>query len=135
MKKDIINPQVKNVYVAALQHNDEHGNQNWWVYIINDTDGPLENLMIQSRGYSNLETKQGKQTATLRKAINVLPAKSAARLEPIMPEVFDLFNEYWISFFENGQLKDRKYIFGPHTIDANFIDPIPVLQAQGILVR
>lgn len=135
LKKDIIIPEVKNVYVAAIQREDEQGNKNWWVHIINDTEGPLEHLMIQSRGYSDLETKGGKQTATLRKAIKVLPAKSAAKLEPIMPEVFDLFNEYWISFFEDGQMKDRKYIFGPHTIDANFMDPIPVLQVQGILVR
>ena len=97
MKKDIIIPEVKNVYVAAIQREDEQGNKNWWVHIINDTEGPLEHLMIQSRGYSDLETKGGKQTATLRKSIKVLPAKSAAKLEPIMPEVFDLFNEYWIT--------------------------------------
>ena len=135
MKKDIIIPQVKNVYVAAIERKDGHGNKNWWVYVINDTNGPLENLMIQSRGYSNLETKKGKQTATLRKTIKFLPAKHAAKLEPIMPEILDLFNEYWISFFENGQMKDRKYIFGPHTIDTKFMDLIPVLQVQGILVR
>jgi hypothetical protein len=91
--------------------------------------------MIQSRGYSNLDTKSGVKTATLRKVIKVLPAKSAAKLEPIMPEVFHLFNEYWVTFFEENALKDRKFIFGPHTIEAAFQEDLPVLKDKGILVR
>jgi hypothetical protein len=105
------------------------------MHLINDTDGPLENILVQSKGYSDLETKGGKSTATLRKMVKVLPAQTAAKLEPIMPEVFELFNEYWVSFFEDGQMKDRKYIFGPHTIDANFCESLPILQKKGVLVR
>ena len=135
MKKDIEIPIVKDVYVAAVLMTDDTGEQQWWVHLINDSTSPLENVMIQSRGYSDLETKGGKQTATLRKAIKVLPSQSAAKLEPIMPEVFELFNEYWVSFFEDGQMKDRKYIFGPHTIDANFCESLPILQKKGVLVR
>lgn len=135
MRKDIEIPEVKNVYVAALEVTDEHGDTTWWMHLINDTDGPLENILVQSKGYSDLETKGGKSTATLRKMVKVLPAKSAAKLEPMMPEIFDLFNEYWVSFFEGGQMKDRKYIFGPGTIDVAFSEPLPVLQKQGILVR
>jgi len=135
MKKDILIPEVKNVFVAAVLITDDTGDQQWWIHLINDNTSPLENIMIQSRGYSNLDTKSGVKTATLRKVIKVLPAKSAAKLEPIMPEVFELFNEYWVSFFEDGQMKDRKYIFGPHTIDANFCESLPILQKKGVLVR
>ena len=92
MKKDILIPEVKNVYVAAVLMTNDTGDQQWWIHLINDSARPLENVMIQSRGYSNLETKSGVKTATLRKVIKVLPAKSAAKLEPIMPEVFHLFN-------------------------------------------
>mgnify|MGYP001287990963 CR=1 FL=1 len=135
MRKDIQIPEVKDVYVAAAEVVGEDGEKNWWVYLINNTSGPLENIIINSRGYEDLDTKGGKQTAALRKSVKVLPAKSAAKLEPIMPEVFDLFNEYWIMFFEDGQMKDRKYIFGPHTIDTGFNDEIPVLNKTGVLVR
>ncbi|MDG1185787.1 MAG: hypothetical protein P8N04_02035, partial [Schleiferiaceae bacterium] len=90
MKKDIEIPIVKDVYVAAVFMTDDTGEQQWWVHLINDSASPLENVMIQSRGYSNLETKAGIKTATLRKVLKVLPAKSAAKLEPIMPEVFHL---------------------------------------------
>jgi hypothetical protein len=135
MKKDILIPEVKNVFVAAVLITDDTGDQQWWIHLINDNTSPLENIMIQSRGYSNLDTKSGVKTATLRKVIKVLPAKSAAKLEPIMPEVFHLFNEYWVTFFEENALKDRTFIFGPHTIEAAFQEDLPVLKDKGILVR
>ena len=135
MKKDILIPEVKNVYVAAVLMTDDTGDQQWWIHLINDSSSPLENVMIQSRGYSNLDTKSGVKTATLRKVIKVLPAKSAAKLEPIMPEVFHLFNEYWVTFFEENTLKDRKFIFGQYTIEAAIKEDLPVLRDKGILVR
>ena len=135
MKKDIEIPIVKDVYVAAVLMTGDTGEQQWWLHLINDSTSPLENVMIQSRGYSNLETKAGIKTATLRKVLKVLPAKSAAKLEPIMPEVFHLFNEYWVTFFEENTLKDRKFIFGPHTIEAAFQEDLPVVKDKGIIVR
>ena len=135
MKKDILIPEVKNVYVAAVLITDDTGDQQLLIHLINDSISPLENVMIQSRGYSNLDTKSGVKTATLRKVIKVLPAKSAAKLEPIMPEVFHLFNEYWVTFFEENTLKDRKFIFGPYTIEAAIKEDLPVLRDKGILVR
>ena len=135
MKKDIEIPIVENVYVAAVFNRWDNDEQQWWIHLINDNTSPLENVVIQSRGYSDLDTKSGQKTATLRKVIQVLPAKSAAKLEPIMPEVFHLFNEYWVTFFEEGTLKDRKFIFGPHTIEAAIKEDLPVLKDKGILVR
>jgi len=135
MRKDIEIPEVKDVYVAALEVTDEHGDTTWWIHLINDNTSPLENIMIQSRGYSDLDTNSGQKTATLRKVIQVLPAKSATKLEPIMPEVFHLFNEYWVTFFQEDTLKDRKFIFGPHTIEDAIKEDLPVLKDKGILVR
>ena len=135
MKKDILIPEVKDVYVAAVLITDDTGDQQWWINLINDSTSPLENVMIQSRGYSDLDTNSGQKTATLRKVIQVLPAKSATKLEPIMPEVFHLFNEYWVTFFQEDTLKDRKFIFGPHTIEDAIKEDLPVLKDKGILVR
>ena len=135
MKKDILIPEVKDVYVAAVLITDDTGDQQWWIHLINDSTSPLENVMIQSRGYSDLDTNSGQKTATLRKVIQVLPAKSATKLEPIMPEVFHLFNEYWVTFFQEDTLKDRKFIFGPHTIEDAIKEGLPVLKDKGILVR
>jgi hypothetical protein len=135
MRQDIAIPEVKNVFVAAIELTEENGGTNWWIYLINDTQTPLENILIQSRGYSDLESKGGTKTASLRKLIQILPAQSATKIEPLMAEVMGLFNEYWISFFEDGQMKDRKYIFGPHTINAAFNEPLPVIGENGILIK
>ena len=135
MKKDIEIPVVENVFIAALKFDNEEGGKDWWIVLINATDGPLENIIINSRGYESLESKGGRKTSALRKQIGVLPTKATAKLEPIMPEVFDLFNEYWVTFFEDGQLKDRKYIFGPHTIDDSMVEPLPILGEAGILIK
>lgn len=135
MKKDIQIPQVHNVFVAAVPEDNDEQPLEWWIVLINNTDGPLENVLVNSRGYSSLEHKSGRTTSQLRKSIQVLPAKSAVRLEPIMPEVFDLFNEYWVTFFENEQLKDRKFIFGPHTIEMSMCEDIPIVAKKGILIK
>ena len=135
MRKDIEIPEVKNVYVAALEVTDEQGDTTWWMHLINDTDGPLENILVQSKGYSDLETKGGKSTATLRKMVKVLPSPSSSPLAPLLPSLFAFFTAYWVSFFEGGQMKDRKYIFGPGTIDMAFSEPLPVLKSKGILIR
>ena len=135
MRQDIAIPEVKNVFVAAVELTEENGNTIWWIYLINDTQTPLENILIQSRGYSDLESKGGIKTASLRKLIKVLPAQSVTKIEPLMTEVLGLFNEYWISFFQDGQMKDRKYIFGPHTINTAFNEVLPIINQTGILVK
>ena len=135
MRQDIKIPEVRNVFVAAVQLTEDNGDLNWWIYLINDSEGPLENILIQSRGYSDLESKLGTQTATLRKLVKVLPAKSVTKIEPLVKEVFSLFNEYWISFFEDGQMKDRKYIFGPHTINPALCEALHMYNLQGVIVK
>ena len=137
MKKDFALPEVREVYIAAVRrpHPEDATATEWWVYLINNLPHPIEHLIINSRGYSDLDQKNGQQTSTLRRRLPVVPAKSAVAIEPIMPEVFHLFNEYWVSFFEENAMKDRQYIFGPHSIDARFAEALPVLLDKGVLIR
>lgn len=137
MKKDFALPEVREVYIAAVNkpHPEDAKATEWWVYLINNLPHPIEHIIINSRGYSDLEGKKGQQTSALRRQMPVLPAKSALPIEPIMPEVFHLFNEYWVSFFESTSMKDRQYIFGPHSIDVRFAEDLPVLATKGVLIR
>jgi hypothetical protein len=91
--------------------------------------------MVNSRGYSDLQSKGGIKTAAMKKLFPVVPAKSAITIEPIMPEVFELFNEYWVTFFQQNQLLDRQFIFGPGTLDEEFQEKLPLLNRLGVLVR
>lgn len=131
MKNDITIPEVKNVYVAAFQTEDAE----WKVCLINDTNVPLENVIVNSRGYGDLQNKSGIQTSSIKRIFKVVPAKQAIVIEQIMPNVFHLFNEYWVTYFEENQMKDRQFIFGPGTIDAKFEESLPIIGAKGILIR
>jgi 16S rRNA (adenine1518-N6/adenine1519-N6)-dimethyltransferase len=54
-------------------------------------------------------------------------------VEPIMPEVFHLYNEYWVSYFIGSQIYDKKFIFVPDSIvDAHLIH-IESLGLRGVL--
>lgn len=134
MKKDIQIPEVKDVHVAAVQQTNKQGDNAWYVHLINNKTVPLENIMITTRGYVFEDGKEQFVSSTMRHKMAVLPAKSAAKIELIDPQVFEIFNEYWVTFFCENQLLERKFTFGPHTIDAEFLAPIPVLPMPGIIV-
>ena len=59
------------------EFNDTYKVYDWNVYIINDKPVDLEMVILVSKGYS-----EDKKTATFRKKIEVLPAKSNPYLNP-----------------------------------------------------
>lgn len=127
MKKDIDFPQVENVFVSIVKDGED-----WKVYLINRTTNVLDTVMVTSKGYG---TKNGKEqkTSVLRHMIPKLEAGEYALVEPITEEVFHLTNEYWVSFFLDGQLYDKKYLFVPETIIKENLSFIPELNLQGVL--
>ncbi len=135
MKKDIEVKEVQDVYVAAILEEDSNGNPAWYVYLINDKNHMIDGVMVTSKGYEDLNRPTDLKTSIMRHAIGHVPAKSTAKIELISQEVFSIYNEYWVTFFEENQLMEKKFIFGPHTIDKNFMDPIPTTDVEGILVK
>lgn len=127
MRKDIDFEPVKNVYVAICQHNEE-----WKTYIVNKNKETLENVMITSRGYGKVEGEE-KQTSTLRHLVETLKYNEYALVEPIDKQVFGLTNEYWVSYFINGKVYDKKFIFLPDSILEKNTIYIEDLKMKGIL--
>lgn len=134
MKKDINIPDVQGVYIAAVLELNEKKEESWIVYLINDLEVMIEGVMITSKGHEDLEGKV-KRTASMRHRIGNVPFKTAVQVELIDAQVFEIFNEYWVSFFQNGKVMDKKFTFGPHTIDKDFLEKLPVLSQEGILVK
>ncbi len=64
-----------------------------------------------------------------------MPPKSYARIEPIMPDVFGMFNEYWLSYFGEDRLYDKKYIFVPESIQEENLTKVPLMGIDGILIK
>ncbi|MEO1256137.1 MAG: hypothetical protein AAFY41_14805 [Bacteroidota bacterium] len=127
MKKDIDFSPVKDVHVVIAKDEDS-----WKVFLVNRNTKKLENVMITSRGYG--ETKDEKQeTSTLRHMIPYLESKEYALVESIDPSVFHLNNEYWVSYFIDGQVYDKKFIFLPDSIIEENLSYIEELEMEGIL--
>lgn len=127
MKKDIDFKPVRKVHVAIAKKDTT-----WEVYLLNRSEDKLENVMVTSKGYGETKT-ENQQTSILRHSIPFLESKSYALIEPIDESVFHLNNEYWVSYFINGQVYDKKYIFVPDSIIEEHLIFIEELEIRGIL--
>lgn len=131
MKKDILIPQVKDVYVAVVnEYNDIYKTHDWNAYIINDKDVNLEMVLIVSKGYNKT-----KETSLMRHKLENLPAKSYAKIELLQEDVLALNNEFKVTFFENNQMYDKTYLFRENMINTQAFQSIPLMDKQGILVK
>jgi hypothetical protein len=132
MKKDIAIPTVEGVYIAVVRKMNEIQQAEWYVYLINENEYALENLLVSSRGYGEIggETRQ---TSTLRQAFGVIAPKTQVLIEPIQPEVFPLNNEFWISFYVGETIYDKRYTFVPESIIEDNLIRIEQLNLMGIL--
>jgi hypothetical protein len=52
-----------------------------------------------------------------------------------MPNLFGLNNEFWVSFYLDKQIYDKKYVFLPETIKEENFTLIPVLNKHGVMIR
>ena len=99
MLKDIPQLVVENIIVAVVPEMDEvTGSQIWNVYLVNLYDKKIEGVLVSSKGYGTLEGRDVK-TSDLRHFLDTVDAKGYSKIEPIMPDVFGLSNEYWVSFY------------------------------------
>ena len=127
MKKDIEIPEVKNVTIAVVREDGE-----WRVYLINNNNVALENTLVSSTGYGEKDGQQQK-TSTLRHFLETVPAKSWAVVEQINEDVFHLSNEYWVSYYIDKQIFDKKFVFVPDSIKEENLSYIKELEMEGVL--
>lgn len=131
MKKDINIPVVKDVYVAVVyEYNDIYKTHDWNAYIINDKKVDLDVVLIVTSGYSKEKT-----TSIFRKKVDKLPAKSYTKIELMQEELFALNNQFKVTFFEGNTMFDKIYLFRKNTINKKALQPIPLMEARGVLVK
>ncbi|MDP5081263.1 MAG: hypothetical protein NWP87_01315 [Winogradskyella sp.] len=131
MKKDIEIPEVKDVYVAVVQEeHPEYKTQDWNAYIINNSNADLETVLIVSQGYTDK-----KMTPPMRHTITLLPARSYAKIEYLQEKVLELNNAFKVTFFEGNRMYDKTYVFRKNTINGKALQPIPLMQLKGVLVK
>lgn len=133
MKHDITVPEVANVMVAVVPRPGGAKNDLWDIYVINEMDDPMENVLITSQGYGILEGRD-KTTTVLRHFHQVIPARGSLKIEPIQPELFGIQNEYWVSFNLGGNMLDKKFVFPAGFINEERLRAVPVLGRPGVVV-
>lgn len=134
MKKDLPENIVEDVAIAVVLINETPEVKNWTVYLLNLKKEPITNAFVTSKGYGEKDGKQVK-TSTLRHFIGDVEAQSSAAIEAIDTAVFGLNNEYWLSYYIDNTIYDKKFIFLPESIvDENLIR-IPVLNKPGVMIK
>ncbi|MGB1102850.1 MAG: hypothetical protein ACPG21_04410 [Crocinitomicaceae bacterium] len=136
MRKDIDIPKVEDISVAVVKElNDEKTAEVYNVYILNQKSESIEDVLVSSRGYGqNKSTGEKIVSSTLRHYIGTVEKQGFAKIEPIVEEVFGLNNEYWVSFYVDGKIFDKKFIFLPETIvDENMVK-IPIMDKMGVII-
>jgi hypothetical protein len=135
MKKDIIHPIINNVAVAIVKEKDKLNKVVWNVYLINQKSESIENVLVSSKGYiTDLDGNEIK-TSVLRHSLGDIKPKSFNLIEPIIKDVFALHNEYWVSFFQNKEMHDKKYIFLAETIKEENLINVPLINKLGVMIK
>jgi hypothetical protein len=133
VKKDIKIKRVEGIAMAVVPET-VNGEEEWYVYFINLKNDPVEGVLIRSRGYGRIKD-QKRETSTLRHLLGTVEAQSYARVELIKRDVFGFTNEFWVSFWHNGYLYDKKYIFVPESISPQLFTEVPLLGKRGVMIK
>lgn len=133
MQKDINPPLVENIAIAVIREMNADGSCEWNVYLLNLKDAPIQGVLVSSRGYG-VKNGEKVQTSTLRHFLDVVAARSFAKIEPIMEELFALGNEFWVSFYQNNEMYDKKYVFVAETIKEENFTFVPLINKPGVMI-
>jgi hypothetical protein len=136
MREGLLGPKVENVAVAIVEETNEFDEKVFYAYLLNLRDDIMEGIIVTSTGYGeNASTGERVKTSVLRHSLEVLLPNEAAKIEPIMEDVLGLANEFWVSFWVNDDMYDKKFVFLPETISAEKMKIIPILGQKGIMIK
>ena len=135
MKDELKGPKVEKVSVAIIEMMVDN-EKSYHAYLLNLREDIMEGIIVSSTGYGqNTKTGDRIKTSTLRHSIEVLLPNEAARIEPIMPEVFGLSNEYWVSFWVNEVMYDKRFVFPAESISEKNMQMIEILGQKGVIIN
>lgn len=138
MKQDIPFEPVVGVSIAIVPDTDapvgEGSQPTWQVFLLNSNDFALENVIIAADGYGTQPDGEAVRTSTLRYHFPEIGPHSATPIEFIDPAVFHLTNQYWVSYYRDRQIFDRKFLFVPDSIVPDNLSRLELLDGRaGVL--
>lgn len=133
MKKDLPENIVEDVSIAVVLEDETPESKVWHVYLVNEKEVALTNAFVSSRGYGKHEGREVK-TTTLRHFLGDVDAMKAIKVEAIDTQVFGLTNEYWLSYYVDNVMYDKRYIFLPESIVDENMMRIPLVDKPGVVI-
>ena len=112
------------------EQNETFKTKDWNAYLINNRSSAIEIVLIVSKG--NLKTKT---TSTLRHKLDVLPAKSYAKVEWLQDDVLSLDNSFQVTFFEGHNMFEKTFLFPANSEKTETLITIPLIEKRGILLK
>ncbi|MBL7791948.1 MAG: hypothetical protein JNK77_06485 [Saprospiraceae bacterium] len=136
MRKDIPDHKVEDLAIAIVpREGDELLEEEMWdSFLINLKDDTIKNVLISSKGYGEVDG-ENRKTTVLRHFFEEVGPSAYIPIEPIHTNLFNLTNEYWVSFVYEDYMYDKKYIFVQGSIDAGNFTDIPFLNRKGVMIR
>ena len=135
MKSDIVIPKVENVFLAAIQEwSDDFMEKVWYIYLVNDSDFDLDGVMVVSKAFGTIDGEM-KKTSLLRHAFPNVPSVSVVKVEMLEKSVLALNNEFMVTYFIGSTLYDKKFTFRAQTITTDYVEEVPILFVDGVIVR
>ena len=129
MKKHIKIPEVEGVVIAAVyEKNEEFRSMDWNIYLINENQNPLEMVLIVSKGRD-----ADRITSTMRHSIELLPPNSFAKVEFLPEELLQLENTFSVSYFSEGKMFHKDYIFRRGSINMDRVKDLPLIPGSGVM--
>jgi hypothetical protein len=134
MREDIKPPKVEDVAMAIVKETNEEGESGWMVYFVNMRDHQIDSVLVRSNGYGK-DGDETIKTSELRHFLRDVPAMTCVKVETIVEEVFHLSNQYWVSFFYDGKMYDKKYVFVPDAISDKNLVKVPIVFQMGVMIQ
>lgn len=134
MLKDIDFKKVTDLAMAVTPPQTDNDSDDWKVYLLNLKEDTITDVMVSSTGYGEVDGKEVK-TSSLRQYIDTIEPGEYVTLELITDELKQLSNQFWVSFYCNGELFDKKYVFVKESISADYFTEIPLLETQGVMIK
>jgi hypothetical protein len=133
MIKDIPFKKVQDIAVAVSPRADEEG-EVWVVYLVNMKDRAISGVLVNSKGYGTVDGKQVK-TSSLRQFFDKIEGKDFVTLEILPEKLIGIANQFWVSFWLDGFLYDKQFVFVSESIVKDNLTNIPVLNKKGVMIR
>ena len=133
MLKDIEINNNANVGVAIVKELNEDLETVWNVLVVNLGDEMISNVFVTCKGYGTINGEP-KETSVMRYFLDDIEPRTAVKVEPINPELFQLNNEYFLVFYQNGNMIDKKITFKENTITEESLVQVTLLDRMGVLI-